>query len=185
MADFVVATNATPGNHAVTVTVSGQTSNAVNFFVQIPQKLRRDTYGNLVIIDPGPGQITDSFGRVKATNRCGAYRNIVYQLLDQGGEPILAEVEVTETFDNYQGPPELANQFQPITDFTNNAGQLGDTVAFSTPHPQCPLVFSLTVNQKFSAKVGTTSYPLTTVNSIADAKTSSGSYTINVTITTP
>ncbi len=35
-ADFAIAANASGGNHAVTVTVNGQTSTSVNFYVQIP-----------------------------------------------------------------------------------------------------------------------------------------------------
>jgi hypothetical protein len=38
-ASFIIATDAAAGNHSVTVTVSGQTSNAVNFFVQVPTSL--------------------------------------------------------------------------------------------------------------------------------------------------
>ena len=39
VADFTIASNATGGNRNVTVSGSGQTSNAVNFFVQIPTSL--------------------------------------------------------------------------------------------------------------------------------------------------
>src|SRR5882724_7467904 len=39
---FQIATDAIEGNHAVTVTTNNVTSNSVNFFVQIPAKLRRD-----------------------------------------------------------------------------------------------------------------------------------------------
>lgn len=71
--------------------------------MQVPTRLRRDRLDDLVDIDPGPGNIVDGFGQVIASNRCGAYRNVVYTLVDQAGEPIIADLSITEALSDYQG----------------------------------------------------------------------------------
>ena len=182
-ARFTIATNAPGGNHAVSVTTSlGQTTTINgNFFVQIPTRLRRDILAQTVVIDPGPGDVVNSFGVVTATNRCGGYRNVTYTLVDQQGEVILLAVPITETIDNYQGPPEIAPQDKTV--FTSS-GVIGDTLGLTGPHPTCPPPFSLSFNQRFRVDTSP-SFQLSTVNSVSMSKSSSGSYTIAVNMTTP
>lgn len=183
--DFAVAANATLGNHAVTVTVSGQTSNSVNFFVQEPKSLRRDQITNVIDIDPGPGDIKDIFDRLIKANACGAYRNLKYTLLDQDNpaQPIKFEdgVEILEEFSDYQGPAALQGKLIPVNDLTNNVGELADTVGIFGTSPDCPPTFMLSFKQKFKAKVGNKEWTLTTVNSISMVKAADGTYTITVT----
>jgi len=79
-----ISADATAGNHGVTVTVNGNQSNSVNFFVQIPTKLERNSYGDL---QDQPGG-------------CGARRILQYTVLDQGGDPIDTNGTITEGIDN-------------------------------------------------------------------------------------
>jgi hypothetical protein len=185
-ASFAVSANASGGNHAVTVTVGGNTSNSnMNFYVQIPTRLRLDRLDGQVVIDPGPGDIVDPFGQIKATNRCGAYRNVLYTLVeqDQTGQPIIADIPVTEVLSNFQGTPGLP-QPTPKTAVTLN-GVFGDTQGISGQSPDCPPPFNYSLNQGFTASVNQATYPLSTVNAIAVSKNGSGNYTITITMTTP
>lgn len=186
--DFAVAADAGEGNHTVSVTVNGQTSNSVNFFVQIPKSLRRDQISGVIDIDPGPGDIKDLFDRLIAPNACGAYRNLKYTLLDQDdpGQPIKFEdgVEILEQFSDYQGPAALQDKLRPMNDFTNNIGELADTVGIWGTSPDCPPQFMLSFKQGFKAKIGSKEWMLTTANSISMVKAADGTYTITVTNTT-
>ncbi|MCW5967169.1 MAG: IPT/TIG domain-containing protein [Blastocatellales bacterium] len=96
-AKFAVAVNAEGGSRAVTVTHSSMTSNSdKTFYIQTPSKLLRFDYqpppparqapngvSQLYVITNG--DVIDLFGTVLASNRCGAYRNLMYQLVDQAG----------------------------------------------------------------------------------------------------
>ena len=183
--DFVVAADAGLGKHGVTVTVNGgPASNSVDFFVQEPKSLRRDQITNVIDIDPGPGDIKDIFNRLIKGNACGAYRNLKYTLLDQDnpGKPIIFEdgVEILEEFSDYQGPAELQSKLVPMNDFTNNVGELADTLAIFGTSPDCPPPFMMSFKQKFKAKVGNKEWTLTTINSISMVKAADGTYTITV-----
>src|SRR5262249_57383335 len=135
--DVVVATDATPGDYAVTVTVSGHTSNAVNFFVQTPKSLVRQDYrppsparqapdgvSQLYVITDG--DILNLNGDVQAPHRCGAYRNYLYQLLDQAGQSIKYVIAVDEKFPSsgYSGPPVFKRTDGPAP--TNDQGWMED-----------------------------------------------------------
>jgi len=175
---FAIASNAGAGNHGVTVTSRGQTSNTVNFFVQVPSRLARTSISNVIVIDPGPGNIVNAFGQVVATNVCGAYRNRVYTLVDQQGQPIVADVPVTESFYDYQGPGSTP---QPLTQSTTD-GRIGDVLAIFKTYPSCPSNGEgISFRQKFSVTVAGTTFQLSTINFIQMQK-SSGTYTINVTV---
>ncbi len=154
-ATFTIAGDAPAGNHAVRVTVNGQTSdNSVNFFVQIPTKLRRDSMS---------GVISETNGTINGQpNQCGAYRNLSYTLLDQGGQPILTNQPITELFTNYSGPPGSAPQNKTVN-LTDRI--VDDVVGFSTTAPTCPSPFTATVTQKFNVLVGLNVYNLSTTNS--------------------
>lgn len=97
-ANFNITSDATAGNHAVTVTSYGRTSTSLNFFVQVPTSLRRDSLSDIIEITDD--DVVDGLGVVIGTDKCGAYRRLVYQLMDQEGQPITAIMEVDELFSN-------------------------------------------------------------------------------------
>jgi hypothetical protein len=196
---LLIRDSASAGNHAVKViTDSGEQSNTVNFFVQIPTALVRQNFppeytppqestgiGPLIpLID---GSIINLAGESIATHRCGAYRNLLYQLVDQAGQPIIATVSVTETFPSagYTGPSTLKPVDKPIA--SNNAGYVGDTNGFSTPANQCLTTNpNIVATQNFFATIGTKPYNLTTVVRITFTyDPASHTYAIGNTIITP
>jgi hypothetical protein len=183
-ANLAIAANAAGGNRTIKVRSNNRTSNGKSFFVQIPTRLRRDRLDDLVDIDPGPGNVVNPFNETVATNRCGAYRNVVYTLVDQQqqAQPILPEATITEVLTNFQGTQGLTQPTPKTT--TTDEGVIGDTQGITGAHPTCPPPFSYTLNQGFTAKLGQTTFNLTTVNAIAVSKDGSGNYSITITITT-
>lgn len=161
---LTVASNATAGNHGVTVTRSGKTSNSVNFYVQIPTSLRRDSMSGL-IDQPGG---------------CGATRTLYYHLLDQEGVEISTDGTLQEAFSNFNGPAGLTNS-EPVN-ASMSSGVAIDTVGYLTPDSTCPPPFTATVTQTFTVVIGAQSYPLTTSNSISEGRTTSGSKFVNITL---
>ena len=180
LARFAIAANAQPGNHAVTVRVGTQISNSVNFFVYVPTRLVRNSLSDVIRIDPGPGNVVDSFGQIVATNRCGAYRRLTYTLVDQSGQTITDEASITESFSNYQGPPDSAPESRTVM---TTQGQIGDVVGMTKTYPNCPSNGEgASFNQSFTATIFGMTFNLTTANSIQMQK-SSGNYTITITMT--
>lgn len=167
LATFTIAADAAAGNHAVTVKVKTQTSdNSVNFFVQIPTKLRRDSISDLIDQQGG----------------CGATKTVNYSLLDQAGQVIAEDLAVSEVFTNItKSDPSLPDP-QPNAPEAN-AGHVIDVVGYNIP--TCPPPFTISLTQKFTAKVGQTTYNLTTTNSISFGRDASGNKFVNVTNTTP
>ncbi|HEY6333670.1 MAG TPA: IPT/TIG domain-containing protein [Blastocatellia bacterium] len=193
--DFNIAQNASPGNHSVTVTVSGQTSDPpVNFFVQVPTRVTVDSPGNpgtVVVIDPGPGNIVTANGETPngGSNVCGAYENVTYQLADQKGNPIEAAGTSMEVVTQVGGTDSTLTTGSGTI---NDAGQLADTLAIFKPMGKgCPAVGdSITDNHMFSVTLTGQSMPytLTTVQKVVLTKTSGGSppsYSFTITTTTP
>jgi len=180
------------GNQAVTVTVGGQPSNSKNFYVQIPKTLIRDAgYGTAGL---GPlttitnGNVLDIYGNVLLSGECGMYRNIGYQLVDQESpaQPIQGNYNLLEIFSNYStsvpGLTQPPNESNPIV-YAQTL--LGDTQFFGTKAPSCPGTNDHeSFNQALTVQIGSTSYPLSMVNSIARGNYS-GTATVNVTIITP
>jgi len=80
-ANFQIFATATGGNQPATVTNGNQTSNAVNFFVQIPTSLS---------IVPGTDSTTAESGCTTSGQQsgCGVTRTFLYQVNDQSGQPI-------------------------------------------------------------------------------------------------
>lgn len=74
-ADFIIAADAMDGNHAVTITISGQTSNSNNFFVQIPFAI------TAVSVSPADGDCP--------TGLTGYAAQVLYQVVDQERQPIM------------------------------------------------------------------------------------------------
>jgi hypothetical protein len=188
--DFAIGQNASPGNHKVTVTVAGQTSNAVNFFVQVPTRVTIGTPGGVVTVDPGPGKIVNGNGVTVAQNICGAYENLTYQLADQMGNPIQAAGQVNEQVTQVSGTDSgLASANSDI----NENGVMADTVTILKSYPNCPAVGdTVTDTQTFSVTLTLPSggqsmkFTLTTVHKAVMTKGSgSPPYSITVTTTTP
>lgn len=160
---FDVATNAQGGNHQVVVTVAGQSStDNVNFFVQIPTRLRRDSYSNLIDEQGG----------------CGAHRDITYTLLDQQGQPIDTDQQIMEILSNYSGPAGLKPNEKTIDML---GGQANDSIGYSAS--PCPQPFTATMTQTFKVLVGS-GYTLTTTNSISMGRNANGTKFVDVQITT-
>ncbi len=80
-ATFQIAATAPAGNHSVAVTASGQTSNSVNFFVQVPTSLSIVAGTDSTL--PESSCSAGSFG-----TGCGVTRSFVYQVNDQTGQAI-------------------------------------------------------------------------------------------------
>jgi len=188
-ANFVVASNAPTGNHNVTVTAGGQTSNSVNFFVQVPTSLARLNHpgapggvGPLVVIDPS-GNVVTLNGTVKATNMCGVYRNVAYDLVDQQGQHIDGTYTLTESFTDYQGSFPPGPQTQSFS-FTPGA-LLTDIHFLGFPAPQClGSNQNETFRQRFTITAGQGTYLLTTVVRVTIGRFS-GTYRADVVIETP
>jgi hypothetical protein len=179
LATFTIASDATGGNHAVTVTANGQTSdNSVNFYVQIPTTIRQDGIDAITTCDPTRCTIGTQ------TNACGAYRLVHYTLVDQAnpGQPIEEMATVTELVKDLSVPND---QGTPKSIPTNEAGAFDDLLAqFKTT--TCPsLGESASVSQTFTATVGNKTFTLTRANRIDYMKSTSGQYSITLTVTTP
>jgi hypothetical protein len=87
-ATFQIASNATAGNHAVTVTTNSVTSNSVNFFVQVPSALSLVSTSSSAAIN-----FTDANQQPAA----GWLRTVTWQVVDQQGQPISATMNVADT----------------------------------------------------------------------------------------
>jgi hypothetical protein len=166
LVSFSIADNAGTGNHSVIVRVGARQSNSVNFFVQVPARLRRDSMSALMNEQGG----------------CGAFRQISYQLLDQSGQPINIDGTLQEIFSNFTSSDPAINPPQP-TQPSMGAGQALDVVGYSIP--SCPPPFSASLTQTFRVVIGQKSYPLSTSNSISMGRTSSGARFVDVTMTNP
>jgi len=185
-ANFAIAASAPAGNNNVVVTTTaGSQLQPVVFYVQTPSKLSASNYESLVLITNG--SVLDYFGNVLKTNRCGGYRNIAYNLLDQKGGTILGgNFTLTENFSNYSTTVSGLT-IPPTQSSTQNTSvqTLADTQFFGTVAPSCPGSNDHeSFNQSFSVTVGSTTYPLSTVNLIQRGEYS-GTFHVDVTVQTP
>jgi hypothetical protein len=182
-ANFDITPDASAGNHSVRVTINGFPSNSLNFFVQVPTSLRRDSVSD--IIEVFNGTVVDGLGGVRGSGKCGAYRNIVYQLMDQDNpaQPITALMELDEIFTHYSGPSSL-NPGSAHFGGTQYDGRTADVVGVVGDYPDCPGIFTLSLDQDFQAVLGTRTIPLTTINSMA-MSFDGQDWTITVTMTHP
>lgn len=197
-ATIAIAANASAGNHTLTLTVSGQTATKT-FVVQIPKKLVRQDFPSTY----NPAQETTGVGplqsgtdidfkrldgTVKASHQCGAYRNYLYQLEDQDGQPIVAEVTISESFPDNEVTGDTNFKRVSESASTNNVGYLGDLNGIGKPAGQClTTATSTTQKQHFTATIGQQQYALTTVISITLGfnPSSNPQYTVSNSITTP
>jgi hypothetical protein len=153
--------------------------------------IRDTTYGTAGL---GPvvaitnGTVVDINGTPLLTNQCGVYENIGYLLQDQNApsQTIQGNYTLREHFSNYSTsvtgltvPPDQNN---PIV-FTQI--RLGDTQYFGKTAPKCPAANDHeSFDQSLTVIVGSSSYPLSTVNTIQRGYYS-GTPNVTVTIKTP
>lgn len=187
-ASFAVSSTAAGGNHGVTVTVSGQTSNSMNFFVQIPSSLARfdypgatNGYGPLTLTSSTNNEVRNVVGAVLLTNQCGVYRNLVYELKDQQGQSIAQPYDFTETFSNYSG---VSTTPGPVNGHSST-GLVQDTMYFGKTLPDCPGPDdNESFDQRFIVTISGTPFSLSTLVHISRGR-SSGNWFVDVTTTTP
>jgi hypothetical protein len=95
-ADFAVAFNATGGNHSVSVTVNGKTSNSKDFYVQIPSKLLPFNHATFAPSGIGPlhTPVNQPLELINGTpfpapfdHICGVFRHYLFSLADQDNPP--------------------------------------------------------------------------------------------------
>jgi hypothetical protein len=191
--DLAVASNATPGNHLISVTANGQTGNSVNFFVQVPARLvffntscAPNGQGSLQVITNG--SVVDCGGVSRATNFCGVNRNLTYQLVDQSttGDPFPLAYTLSESFSNLSTtnsalgfPTAFKNVPIPANNLVTDAHFVGFT------YPTClGSNDHHSYTQNFSVTVGGVTYNLSTTVSISDGNFNATPQD-NVSITTP
>ncbi len=121
-AGFVIDIAAPSGNHSVTVTANGLSSNSVNFFVQVPTSLS---------IVPGTDSTTPeascsagSFG-----TGCGVTRSFTYQIKDQDNPPQAIQAAGLQIWDevNTTSPNNLGLTGYTTTCSPANTGPCGVT----------------------------------------------------------
>ncbi len=195
-ATFAISNSIAPGNQAigVTNTQSNLNSNLVNFYVQVPTTLIRDSdYGSGGL---GPvnvitnGSVINIYGDTIRTSQCGVYENIGYLLIDQHtpplAQPIYGNYDLHEHFSNYSSTV----QGQTVPNDVDNPivlaqTILGDTQYYGKTVPSCPgSNDNETFDQSLSVIIGTSTYPLTMVNHIQRGFYS-GTGNVTVTITNP
>ena len=113
-ANYLIDDDASAGNHAVTVTVNGQSStDPVNFYVQIPTSLNVLSVA-IIPTQSGNGSVCTS------GQNYGIQVAVQYQVLDQAGDPIVTDdMEPQKTITNA-----VFNNGQPV-DIRSTFGDLG------------------------------------------------------------
>jgi hypothetical protein len=124
VANFAVSSSAPAGSHSVTVTASGQTSNAGSFFVQVPTSLSIVT-GTSSTTSESSCSFTDINGNTQTG--CGVIRSFMYQVNDQSGQPIqVAGLQVWDEI-NTTSPNNLGITGYVTTCTPANTGPCGFT----------------------------------------------------------
>ena len=149
-ADFAVASNAPSGNHSVTVTAGGQTSNnSVNFFVQVPTTLSAPaptvhTFTNQVA--------THCDGSPPNTPRWGTQDCFLYTLQDQDSPTAstitFSPLNASETLQWIAGDTTLP----PATSGALTNGQFGDEIAIFSEGGPIPSTYQQTFLQTWTIK---------------------------------
>ena len=177
LATFKLAANAAQGKRQVKVKVRGSLSDALDFLVQVPDAVKVETMGELQKIDPGPGDVKAPDGTTLESNRCGAYRTMVYQLVDKDGIAIKDQATVTEIVIDTSTNDKIKDRAHD----TDESGRFGDVISATTGYPTCPSVgTNLSLRQTFTMKIGDKSFTINTVRNITIRKTSSTDWTITV-----
>jgi hypothetical protein len=136
---FLIQTSAPAGNHSVTVSAGGQSSNGVNFFVQVPTVA-------VIYSDTGTSERTCPLGG--GGTGCGSGRTIIWQFKDQRNpaQPINAVLNIYDTVaigspndfnvTTSQITTTCPNNTGPCQVYTNSSGiaQNPDVNAFCSPN---------------------------------------------------
>jgi hypothetical protein len=179
-------TYATDPNCTSQTTVSASDS----LLAQVPSKLvyadfpPRAPNGIGPVITITDGDVVDTAGNIILSNRCGVYRDLAYQLVDQqtAPQPIVVAYHIDETFTDYSGSGQVPTPFNADI---SAGGLVGDLQYFGTPAPNCPGPNDHDVfKQHFSVTINGQNYNLSTVVSISRGMFS-GTYRCDVSITTP
>jgi hypothetical protein len=200
-ATFNVSSSATGGNNSVSVTAGGQTSNQVNLYVQMPTHLARIaepytsnngigplTTGTNITVYDANGNVYDNLAGV-----CGGYQWLSYSLEDQETTPqriTNGTVTFQEAFSNASpssGDALGAPTPGPALTIDLSSSVLVDIYAIVTTNPPpCPVANgSDSVDQTWSATVGSNVYNLVTVIHITRQTNSQGLPSFTSDITTP
>lgn len=163
--------------------------------VNVPTKLVRfnyaahnpgapDGYGPLVLAADTNNEVRNVKNEAILSNRCGPYRNLVYELLDQNGNPITVAYSITENFSNYSS---TFSGTAPSSDTKNISanGIVNDTMFLGKTLPNClGNNDNESFDQSFVVTIDGTPHALTTVFHISRGRFN-GTYKVDVTITTP
>jgi hypothetical protein len=146
-----------------------------------------DGYGPLLLTANTNNEVRNVKNEAIKTNQCGAYRNLVYELVDQNGDSITFAYSITENFSNYAHSTSYSSGTTPPSDTKNISanGIVGDTMYLGKTLPDClGQDDNESFDQSFVVKINGTSYNLSTVNHVSRGRFS-GTYKVDVTITTP
>lgn len=144
-----------------------------------------DGYGPLVLAADTNNEVRDVKNVALLTNRCGPYRNLVYELEDQKGEPVTIAYSITENFSNYTSTNTALTTPGSDTKNISANGLVNDTMFLGKTLPNClGSNDHESFDQSFVVTINGTPYSLSTVNHISRGRFS-GTYKVDVTITTP
>ena len=134
----------------------------MNFFVQVPTKLRRN-----------------SMSALQDEGGCGAVRNLSYTLLDQNGDPIDTNGTISEGVSSFSGPPGVQPPLE--TQRTMSHGTFPDIVGYNIA--TCPPPFTATFVQSFTVHLNTAghAWALSSQNSVSMGRTSAGAKFVDIT----
>lgn len=190
---FNIAVNGTQGNHTVQVSNKGQTSNSVNFFVQIPSKIvpldapvAPNGIGPLMTPVNEPRRRLDGTP-INPANYCGVYRNYLFFLGDQDNpsqETTFRPFTLDEVFSNYSSP----NNLDPPANLSGIIGpgvEIADMQSVGFIYPQCLQPGdNQTFTQKFLVTINGVQYsPSTTI--VISRGNFGGTLKVDRVITTP
>lgn len=123
-ASFTISSSATGGNASVTVTANGQTSNSVNFYIQIPTSV-----AVLNTVSQGQGSCPSGLA--------GWVRVVTLQLRDQQGSAIqYPGISVSDQISSGSPNTCFLNSYQTGTGGTDSNGSWTDT--YSICSTVCP-----------------------------------------------
>jgi hypothetical protein len=143
-----------------------------------------DGYGPLKICADTNNEVRDVKNQVKMSNQCGAYRNLVYELLDENGDPITEAYSITENFSNYSSSPSSSAPSSDTKNISAN-GIINDTMYIGKTLPACLGSDDYeSFNQTFVVTMNGQTYNLTTVIQVTRGRTS-GAYYVDVVTATP
>jgi hypothetical protein len=185
--DLAVASNATAGNHSISVSAGGQTSNSVNFFVQVPTSLK---FVSVTVLPDGPAPPSGCPGSANY----GIRIDIKYQVQDQQSPSVT--IQSASMTPHEKGTFFTGGNFDsnigPVKDYpTSSMNTASDGTFHDVPFGLCnptPINMPLTATQNITMILPSgTAYPVRSQSFSLSAPnaTSFGHGTIQNTITSP